>query len=252
MLNNTKILPIVAFETLVLLATACSSLESEAESLSVEHDAVQTQLREYVRALQARDSHALAEVMSTELLDRIDARDTGASLATELQLFAAHEGAKLIRELAVTGWGEPSEDIGAALSVRKIAVLDDSVVAATVALNGTIIPKPIYLTFEDGAYRVNVTSPASGATVSEKANDYDYYRVANRDPMTRSFTCTRSKKYDIAPRQQLRARCWSKNCGFWFDGTRFTVGGASADCDYNTWGVDMEIVNGYPRCTDPC
>ena len=112
-------------------------------------------------------------------------------------------------------------------------------------MDGTPLPKPFYFIQEDGGYKLNIMQPDIGVSSSSS------YRVRNGDSEPREFRCEGIDLTNVAPQQEVRAYCVDTCPGG--SGTRFYApDGASADCDYNSWGLDMTITNGYPKCNDFC
>src|SRR5262249_17491845 len=122
------------------------------------------------------------------------------------------------------------------------------VAAATITLHGQLSPKPLYLVAEDAQYKLNVVEPrglSNGGTTSN-------YRVRNDDPEPRTFNCADYGPYAIAPSPAERKVACGDSCHWlWFDGAAFFVDLIAADCDYNTWGVDLFIRGNRPVCNDP-
>jgi hypothetical protein len=203
--------------------------------------AVQGELRdktaEYLRALQASDAAAVDKLISTELRTRIETRGTGPDFATNLKSFVAREHAKLARSVA----GPQAQRAPIAASSAQL-IGDGAIAAVTLAVGGATLPKPIYLVQENGGFKVNVVQP--------QVLEGNTYVIQNDDGVARSFSCSGGRGANVAPGQTASTFC-DDACGF-FDGTRFNVAGATADCDFNTFGVDMFIRGNAPVCNDRC
>ena len=226
-------------------ATEEEVLEDSTALTAVDHGLrgrLQDMLNGYAYALESGDTAAVEEVVSAELLSRIDQRVAGADIEGKMRSFVLREQRKLAREL-----GEPRSrgELFTVTSARKVD--DGQVVALTVSVGGKELPKPFYFVAEDGGYKLNVVQPTASLSRST-------YRVKNDDSQPRNFSCSGGDGWRIAPFSELKVGCQNSCSTFAFDGTRFWVEETNglADCDYNSWGVDMTIRNGYPVCSDPC
>lgn len=203
-------------------------------------DELRQALGSYAQALQSNDAATVEKLLSAERRARIDEREQGADSASNLQSFVSRERRKLTRSVGTLK--APRESF----TVTSAEVLaDGSVAAIEVAVNGQQLPKPFYFVQEDGAYKLNIRQPDIGIASSSR------YRVKNGDAVPRAFRCDgMADLLSVASQQEVRPLCEDTCDG---DGTRFYApDGAAADCDYNSWGLDMTIVNGYPVCSDVC
>jgi hypothetical protein len=198
-------------------------------------------LDSYAHALQRGDVAAVEKLLSAELQARIDERGQAADLASKLHDFVRTERRKLSRSVGVL------DGRRGAMTVTSAQMLaDGSIAALRVAVKGKPLPKPFYFVQEDGSYKLNIIHPDAGFVIQSS------YRIANSDHEPRSFSCSDSSSKTIAPTPAEMYESCSDSCPTIWDGTRFSTSQGSADCDYNTWGIDMTIVNGYPVCNDPC
>lgn len=224
-----------------LRALACNlglSIQEVAPGL---RDELRDLLISYTNALQSGDAVEVENLLSAELQSRIDERGQSADFTSKLNEFVRRERRKLSRSIGVPGGSRESMTV---TSAQMLA--DGSIAAIWVAVEGRALPKPFYFVYEDGGYKLNVSQPDTGFVIQSS------YLVANGDYETRSFYCSRSSWFDIAPwPATMSVSCHDSCSGFW-DGTRFTTHVGSADCDWNAWGTDMTIVNGNPVCNDRC
>jgi len=190
--------------------------------------------------LQSNDVATAEKVISTELRGRIETRGPNANFASNLQIFVSREQRKLIRNV------ETPDALRKPFTITSSEILTDgSVAAIRFAIDGKTFPKPFYFILEDGNYKLNVVQPS---IVPLEGNTY---LVANADAVARTFSCSGASSLKVAANSSVHKFC-SDSCPGFFDGTRFTVNGASADCDFNTFGTDMTIKNNSPVCHDPC
>ncbi len=206
------------------------------------------QLFELVQSIVTEDESRFRAIASAELLSRIASRGPAADSNRKLSQFLARERYKLNREL--TRLQSPAS-AQATLSVELEALersADGSTASASVRVNGRLLSKPLYLLREGREYRVNIVAPRSDAAATTSS-----YRVQNDDPVIRAFSCSGYGGYLIGVHPSQRSLPCLDSCHYWwFDGTTFEALGSFTDCDYNTWGVDMYIRDGYPVCSDPC
>jgi hypothetical protein len=200
-------------------------------------DELRQMLGSYAHALQSGDAATIEKLLSAELRARIDERGSGVDFASKLQSFVDQEQLTLARSVGVLK--APRESF--AITSAEVLV-DGSIAAIEVAVNGQLLPKPFYFVQEDDSYKLSLIPPDIGIAAAS-------YRVKNDDLVVRSFSCSGASA-NVAPLQEVRASC-NDTCGI-FDGTRFSASGGSADCAYNVFGVDMTISNGHPRCTSFC
>lgn len=229
---------------LTALAAACGAAEQPAapEAPAAPEPAHSAEVRAYVAALQTGDRTALLRVVSQDLRARITQPATSPITDTRLSAFMEKEARALSRSIG-------GADATKAVAVAAVRDEGDGVLALTLRIDGAPLDKPFYLVKEDGQYKINVVPPAARGTL---AGGWKSFRIKNQDGVNRSFTCTGSVSVPVAAGQEIRQACQT-SCGrFLSAGTRFTVNGGSADCDYNTWGVDLYIQNNSPRCADPC
>lgn len=208
-----------------------------AASPEVQREMLNT-MRAYVQALESSDFSAVQGLISAELRDRIDARGQGRTFSSKLQRFVSDERGKLMQNveaLQVIRRGSPTA------TTEMLA--DGSIAAISFSFDRTAPARPFYFVLEGERYKLNVVKPD---IVIQEGNTYV---IKNDDGVTRSFTCTGGSG-NVAAGQTLNKFC-SDACG-WFDGTDFTVNGATASCDYNTWGIDMYIRNNSPVCAGRC
>lgn len=196
----------------------------------------------YAYALQSSDTDAVAKLLSAEMRDRIAEHLPGADFASNLQSFVLEEQHMLARSI---GQLKGSGELFTVTSARSLA--DGTIVSINVSNDGTPLPKPFYFVEEDGGYKLDMVpaniEPAGVST----------YRVKNQDSDSRTFSCSSSPDYTIAPNgSEMKVECVDTCHTFLAWGTRFSVKNSSADCVYNAWGVDMTIRNGFPVCTSPC
>ena len=212
--------------------------DSEASQPTVESE-LRDMVGTYMHALQANDAPTVESLMSDELRSRIETRGPNADFASNLQLFVSRERDKLIRSV------QTSDAVLKPFTVVSSGILaDGSVAYIEIIIDEASFPKPIYFTLTDGSYKLSVL-PRN--IVALEGNTYV---VKNDDGVPRAFTCSGGGD-TVAPGGTLSEFC-NDSCGWFFDATRFTVNGSSADCDYNTWGVDMYIRNNSPVCADRC
>lgn len=203
---------------------------------------LEARMNAYADTLRGGDGTALKELLSSEMLERIHTRGGGKNSHENLRAFVAKEQGKLIREL------------GRARTTLSIQGMDVSsggmLVAVWLSANGQSLPKPFFFVYENGEYKLNIVSPhSSGDSTTQRASNY---RVQNDDYEPRSFSCSKAGPWSIAPHPATLLVSCENSCSGWYDGTRFTVNRASADCDYNSWGIDMYIRSNYPICNDRC
>jgi hypothetical protein len=218
-------------------APAAASVETPAPELA---DELRRVLASYAAALQSGDLAAVEGLLSAELRARIAERGPGADFAANLRSFVDLEARKLARGTAAA---KRSREPFTAGPARVVA--DGSVASLELVVGGEPLAKPFYFVDEQGAYKLTIVPPAG-----ELFSSTNTYQVKNNDFVERSFSC-QGASATVAPTGQLQAKC-KDTCSGFFDGTRFTVNGASVDCDYNSWGIDMYITNNYPVCGDPC
>lgn len=201
---------------------------------------LQERLSTYVQALHTEDTATLKSILSTELLSRIEMRAGGTNMEERLKMFASSERQKLVRAFGSVPAG--------AFAVESMILHGNTVVAVSLSLMGTRLPKPFYFVVENAEYKINVIAPSSEPALTSTS----YYLVQNMDYMNRDFSCSDYGPWTIAPYPAtLKAMC-RDTCPGWFDGSRFYANGGSADCDYNTWGIDAYIQSGYVVCHDRC
>ena len=207
----------------------------------------------YVQAVLDGNGARLMEIASPELQQRIQTRGPAGNLEQRLAAFMNQQRRQLQRELV-----DPRSELAgvpSAISVVSAEPATGTALALTVSLGGHVVPKPFFLVRNGDSYQVNVVPPAS-----VEAAKPSRYRVQNQDYVAREYYCSDYGPYTIAPYPAQRLESCTNSCHGgpfgWFDGTTFTtlVDGAeqSADCDYNTWGIDMFIQSGLPVCADPC
>lgn len=207
----------------------------------------------YVQAVVDGDGAKLLEIASPELRQRIQTRGPVGNLDQRLAAFLYQQRRQLQRELI-----DPKaqlETMPSAILVASAEPTAGTALALTLSLGGRTVPKPFFLVRSGDSFKVNVVAPAG----IEKTT-HSRYRVQNDDYVEREYYCSDYGPYTIAPYPAQRLEFCTDSChgGLfgWFDGTTFTtiLGGVeqSADCDYNTWGVDMYIKSGLPVCADPC
>ncbi len=99
------------------------------------------QVNKLVQAIVSRDSRALEQVLSKNLLEA--ARSQSGDLdATLLAAFEPQRAGLLAQ------FGEPGE-----LGVESLVPVEGGEVAALLSMNGTTLDRPLYLVLEDGEYR---------------------------------------------------------------------------------------------------
>lgn len=240
-----------SFAAAILCVTALSHLGCAPQSGADDSPAVETEdqpnqmLTGYIDALQRMDTVAVDRLISTELRDRITTRGPATDFESNLQAFVSGQRDKLMRSVPA------SDALDKPLVVEAAGTpVDDSTMAVELTINGQQLPRPLYLVKEAAGFKLNVVKPdlgRSGASILEG----NTYLVKNDDGVARSFSCSGQSASTVAANQSLQKFC-NDSCSGFFDGTRFTVNGASADCDFNTFGTDMFIRNNSPVCNDPC
>lgn len=202
---------------------------------------LEARVNDYANTLRGGNGEALKQLLSSELLERIQARGGGRDFHENLRAFVAKEQGKLIREL------------GRARTALVIQGMDVSaggmIVEVWLSANGRSLPKPFYFVYENGEYKLNIASPRSADVASLSTSGYT---VQNDDYVTRSFSCSKAGPWSIAPHPATLTVGCENSCSSWFDGTRFSTSTGSSDCDYNSWGVDAYIRGGNPVCNDRC
>lgn len=204
-------------------------------------DGLRQVLTSYAHALQRGDTAAVEALLSAELQVRIHERGQGADFTSKLQDFVQDERRKLSRSVGVLDASPAPMTI---TSARMLA--DGSIAALRVAVAGKPLPKPFYFVQEDGSYKLNIIRPSTGYATQSS------YLVANGDYETREFSCAGTGPKTIAATPATMFVACQDSCPGYWDGTRFTTSKGSSDCDWNAWGADMTIKNGYPVCNDRC
>lgn len=229
----------------LLASSSSASVQPDSEQLRQIHDSVHA----YVTAIANGNSQVVNTLISPELRERIASRGHELPGVSKFEVFIERERGKLLRVLSDVG---VDSDFTATtdLQVQHVELLArDTVAVARMSVRGQLLPKPLYLVRHQDRYLVNVVMPAAGQEFSVTS-----YRVENDDYANRLFSCSGYGPYSIGPHPTQRYISCQDSCRSWwfFDGTTFETPGATADCDYNTWGTDMYIRNGYPICADPC
>jgi hypothetical protein len=197
----------------------------------------------YARAVQAGDTSTVQGLLSREMLARIANRGRSARFQDNLEQFVLREQVKVNREL-----GDLSANPEGFTLTMVQPHMNGRVLAVFASMSGHVLPKPFFFVQEDGEYKLNIIRPKDSYSIQRTST----YSIKNDDFTARSFVCAgKTTSYNVAATQSLDVTC-EDSCSWYFDGTRVTVNGASADCDWNNWGYDAYIRSNSPFCNDPC
>lgn len=201
------------------------------------HAAIEAALNDYIDAVQDGDDEAVAQILSREMLARLDSDGDGEVDSTEVQVFAESEANKL-----TASFGERHSD--ERFTMERIELSSDGATAeAWLAHGGVALPKPQYLVQEDGAWKY-------GDPARQQARASSTYVVKNATSSNKSVSCSGGSKRTPGGYATVQISC-SNVCGA-FSGTLFTYNGGQYQCDYNTWGTDFTLYQNYGACTGPC
>jgi hypothetical protein len=247
--------------TVLLLALASGALRCSAEtgtptlSSDVGTDSEEfklvagEQLNAYAHALIERDALTLDALLSSEVKKRLASYEGGVERFMEKQRTTLLQAFPELETAGAVG----------AFEVTKVAA-QEGVASATLAYQGTELPRPFHFVREGDRYLLNVARPGFSSPLGKGALANDTYLIsASYDSEPATITCSYGGQVNVSPAQYIGTynkyyvSC-PNACGFW-SGANFRSSGqwqGAANCDYNTWGTDVWVGWFGAHCNDAC